>query len=123
MCDGVNDVPGVVHLKRALIDDALWFLHQDGGRFYPWLRFSKHHQQRSFWVSDGSNLIRDAIPVPTIEGLVVEVFARGRCVWLFDGGKRGGLYRFGHGVIQSWDATPSVRAAALRSGAPSPASP
>ena len=37
-------------MKRTLIDDSLWFIHKDGGRFYPWLRYSKHHRLRSFWV-------------------------------------------------------------------------
>ena len=105
-------------MKRTLIDDSLWFVHKDGGRFYPWLRYSRHHRMRSFWVSDGSNLIQDAISVATVADLVAEVFSRGRSVWLFDNGKRGGLYRFGHDAIQSWDADDYVRALAERAGAP-----
>ena len=72
-------------MKRTLIDDSLWFIHKDGCRFYPWFRYSKQHRLRSFWVSDGSNLIRDATPVATVAELVTEVFSRGRSVWLFDG--------------------------------------
>lgn len=105
-------------MKRVLIDDSLWFIHKDGGRFYPWLRYSKHHRLRSFWVSDGSNLIQDATPVATVAELVAEVFSRGRSVWLFDNGKRGGLYRFGHDAIQQWDGTPAIATLALRAGAP-----
>lgn len=107
-------------MKRTLIDESLWFVHKDGGRFYPWLRYSKHHQCSSFWVSDGSNLIEDAIPVATMADLVVEVFSRGRSVWLFDNGKRGGLYRFGHNAIHDWGASTQVRPMALRAGAPGP---
>ena len=106
-------------MKRTLIDDSLWFIHKDGGRFYPWLRYSKQHRLRSFWVSDGSNLIQDATPVPTVAELVAEVFSRGRSVWLFDNGKRGGLYRFGHHAIQGWGAADEVEALAVRAGAPS----
>lgn len=105
-------------MKRTLIDDSLWFIHKDGGRFYPWLRYSKHHRLRSFWVSDGSNLIQDATPVATVAELVTEVFSRGRSVWLFDGDKRGGLYRYGHDAIQGWGATDEVIALAERAGAP-----
>lgn len=106
-------------MKRTLIDDSLWFIHKDGGRFYPWLRYSKQHRLRSFWVSDGSNLIQDATPVATVAELVAEVFFRGRSVWLFDNGKRGGLYRFGHDAIQGWGAADEVEALAVRAGAPS----
>ena len=106
-------------MKRALIDDSLWFIHKDGGRFYPWFRYSKHHRLRSCWVSDGSNLIQDATPVATVTELVAEVFSRGRSVWLFDNGKRGGLYRFGHDAIQGWGAADEVEALAVRAGAPS----
>jgi len=105
-------------MKRTLIDDSLWFIHKDGSRFYPWLRYSKHHGHSSFWVSDGSNLIEDAIPVATMADLVVEVFSRGRSVWLFDSDKRGGLYRFGHDAIHDWDASAEVRRMALQAGAP-----
>ncbi|MBJ7574544.1 hypothetical protein [Luteimonas sp. MC1828] len=105
-------------MRSALIDDSLWFIHKDGGCFYPWFRYSKHHRLRSFWVSDGSNLIQDATPVATVPELVTEVFSRGRSVWLFDGGKRGGLYRFGHDAIRKWDATQAVATLALRAGAP-----
>lgn len=107
-------------MKRTLIDDSLWFIHKDGGRFYPWFRYSRHHRLRSYWVSEGSNLIQDALPVATVEELVTEVFSRGRSAWLFDNGKRGGLYRFGHDVIQQWGAKPPVEALALRAGAPVP---
>ena len=86
-------------MKRALIDDSLWFVHKDGGRFYPWIRHSKHHGRSGFWVSDGSNLIEDAIPVATIADLLVEVFSRGRSVWLFDNAERTGLYRFRHDAL------------------------
>lgn len=105
-------------MRRTLIDDSMWFIHKDGSRFYPWHRYSEHHRLRSFWVSDGSNLIRDAISVATVPGLVTEVFLRGRSVWLFDGGKRGGLYRFGHDAIQEWGAEEEVRVLAERIGAP-----
>lgn len=105
-------------MKRALIDDSLWFIHKDGGRFYPWLRYSKHHDHTSFWVSDGSNLIEDATPVSTIADLVVEVFSRGRSIWLSEHGKRTGLYRFGHDAIQDWGASAEVKPLALRAGAP-----
>lgn len=108
-------------MKRTLIDESLWFIHKNGGRFYPWLRYSKHHERSSFWVSDGSNLIEDAIPVATMADLVVEVFSRGRSVWLFDNGTRGGLYRFGHDAIHDWGASAEVRLMALRAGAPGPA--
>lgn len=105
-------------MKRTLIDDSLWFIHKDGGRFYPWYRYSRHHRLRSFWVSDGSNMIQDAIPVATVAELISEVFLRGRSVWLFDGGKRGGLYRFGHDAIQSWGAEDNLGTLAERMGAP-----
>lgn len=107
-------------MRRARIDDSLWFIHKDGSRFHPWLRHSGHHGFSSFWVSDGSNRIEDAIPVATIAGLVVEVFSRGRSVWLLDDGNRGGLYRFGHDAIQDWGASPEVASLALRAGAPAP---
>lgn len=106
-------------MKSSLIDDALWFIHKGGSRFYPWLRYSKRHQCRSFWVSDGSNLIEEAIPVATMADLVVEVFSRGRSIWLFDG-KRGGLYRFGHDAIRGWGASAEVQIMALGAGAPDP---
>lgn len=104
-------------MKPSLIDDSLWFIHRDGSRFYPWLRYSNHHGRSSFWVSDGSNLIEDAISVATIADLVVEIFSRGRSVWLFDG-KRSGLYRFGHDAILEWGASKEVRPMALQAGAP-----
>ena len=107
-------------VKRPRIDDSLWFVHTDGGRFYPWFRHSGYHGHGSFWVSDGSNRIEEAIPVATIAELVVEVFARGRSVWLFDNDKRTGLYRFGHGAIRDWGASTEVRAMAVRVGAPEP---
>lgn len=107
-------------VKRTLIDDSLWFIHKDGGRFYPWLRYSKHHGSTAFWVSDGSNLIEDAIPVVTMAGLVVEVFSRGRSVWLFDNAKRRGLYRFHHNAIHDWGASSGVKVMAIRAGAPHP---
>ena len=105
-------------MKRNLIDDSLWFVHKDGGRFYPWLRYSKHHGRDGFWVSDGSNLIEDAIPVATMAELLVEVFSRGRSVWLFDNGERTGLYRFRHDAIQDWGASVELRPVAIRAGAP-----
>lgn len=108
-------------MKRPLIDDSLWFIHKDGGRFYPWQRYSKYHGFSSFWVSDGSNLIEDAVPVGTIAELVVEVFSRGRSVWLSDNGKRTGLYRFGHDVIHDWGALAVVAPMAVRAGAPATA--
>jgi hypothetical protein len=108
-------------MKRALIDESLWFIHKDGGRFYPWQRYSKHHGISSFWVSDGSNLIEDAVPVATIAELVVEVFSHGRSVWLFDNGRRGGLYRYGHDAILGWGASAEVASMALRAGAPAEA--
>ena len=49
-------------MSRTLIDDSLWFVHKDGGRFFPWLRYSRHHDRRGFWVSDGSNLIEEHPP-------------------------------------------------------------
>lgn len=107
-------------MMRALLDESLWFIHKDGVRFYPWHRYSKHHGFSSFWVSDGSNLIEDAVPVATIAELVVEVFSRGRSVWLLDNGKRTGLYRFGHDAIQDWGATGNLRSMAIRAGAPKP---
>ena len=107
-------------MKRALIDDSLWFIHKDGGRFYPWFRYSKHHRLRSFWVSDGSNLIQDATPIATVAALVTEVLSRGRSAWMFDAGRCGGLHRFGHDAIQQWGSMPSVDALALRTGAPAP---
>lgn len=107
-------------VKRPRIDDSLWFVHTDGGRFYPWFRHSGHHGYSSFWVSDASNRIEEATPVATIAELVVEVFARGRSVWLFDNDKRTGLYRFGHDVIHDWGASAEVRAMAIRAGAPEP---
>ena len=107
-------------MSRTLIDDSLWFLHKDGGRFFPWLRYSRHHDRSGFWVSDGSNLIEDAIPVATISELVVEVFSRGRSVWLFDNGQRTGLYRFRHDAILGWGASAEVRPLAVRAGAPEP---
>ena len=109
----VEDAP-----RRALIDDTLWFVHKDGGRFYPWLRYSGHHGRSGFWVSDGSNLIEEAIPVATMADLVVEVFSRGRSVWLFDNDRRSGLYRFGHDAIRGWGASDEVMSLALRAGAP-----
>lgn len=117
----MEDRRGGWQMKRPLIDDSLWFIHKDGGRFYPWHRYSKHHGSSSFWVSDGSNLIEDAVPVATIAELVVEVFSRGRSVWLFDNGKRGGLYRYGHDAILSWGASAEVASMALRAGAPAAA--
>lgn len=105
-------------MKRALIDESLWFIHKDGSRLYPWLRYSKHHDRSSFWVSDGSNLIQDAIPVATMADLVMAVFSHGRSVWLFDNDKRAGLYRFGHDAIHDWGASAEVRAMALQAGAP-----
>lgn len=105
-------------MKRELIRDSLWFIHKDGGRFFPWHRYSRHHALRSFWVSDGSNLIRDAQPVATVTDFAREVFARGRSGWLFDGGSRGGLYRFGHDAIRWWGASDSMRDIAERAGAP-----
>ena len=107
-------------MKRPLIDDSLWFIHKDGARFHPWRRYSKHHGFSSFWVSDGSNLIKDAVPVDTIAELVVEVFSRGRSVWLSDNDKRTGLYRFGHDVIHDWGASAEVRLMAIRAGAAAP---
>lgn len=35
-------------MKRDLIDGSLRFQHADGTRFYPWVRFSKHHGYSSF---------------------------------------------------------------------------
>lgn len=105
-------------MKRALIDQSLWFIHKDGSRFYPWHRYSKHHGFRSFWVSDGSNLIEEATPVATIAELLVEVFSRGRSVWLFDNEERVGLYRFGHEAIVGWGASMEVAVMARRAGAP-----
>lgn len=109
-------------MKRALLDESLWFIHKDGGRFYPWHRYSKHHGFSSFWVSDGSNLIEHAVPVATIAELVVEVFSRGRSVWLFDNGNRSGLYRYGYDAILGWGASAEVASMALRAGAPAAAS-
>lgn len=105
-------------MKRNLFDDTLWFVHKDGSQFYPWFRHSKHHGRSSFWVSDGSNLIEDATPVATMDELVVEVFSRGRSVWLIDNGGRTGLYRFGHDAIRDWDASEELRLMAIRAGAP-----
>lgn len=107
-------------VKRGLIDDSLWFIHKDGGRLYPWVRYSKHHGSTAFWVSGGSNLIEDAIPVVTMADLVVDVFSRGRSVWLFDNAKRRGLYRFHHNAIHDWGASPEVKFMAIRAGAPPP---
>ena len=109
-------------MKRALLDESLWFIHKDGGRFYPWHRYSKHHGFSSFWVSDGSNLIVHGVPVATIAELVVEVFSRGRSVWLFDNGNRSGLYRYGYDAILGWGASAEVASMALRAGAPAAAS-
>lgn len=109
-------------MKRELIDDSLWFHHADGSRFYPWIRFSKHHGYSSFWVSDGSNHIADAISVATVAELVQHVFAKGRSVWLCDGGSPGrcGLYRFGARVVQGWGGADEVVSLALAAGAPAP---
>lgn len=107
-------------MNRPLIDDSLWFVHKDGGRFYPWLRYSKQHGRSGFWVSDGSNLIEDAIPVATMDELLLEVFSRGRSVWLFDNGERTGLYRFRHDAIRDWGASVELRPMAIRAGAPEP---
>ena len=107
-------------MNRPLIDGSLWFVHKDGGRFYPWLRYSKQHGRSGFWVSDGSNLIEDAIPVATMAELLVEVFSRGRSVWLFDNGGRTGLYRFRHDAIRDWGASVELRPMAIRAGAPEP---
>jgi putative restriction endonuclease len=96
-------------MKRELIDDSLWFIHKDGTSLYPWLRYSNRHQRRGFWVSDGSNLIEDAIPIDTVAELVREVFSHGRSVWLSDGGSRTGLFRFGHDAIKSWGAVATVQ--------------
>ena len=115
---GAGSQPGYSS-KDDLFDRSLWFVHQDGGRFYPWLRYSGHHMRRGLWVSDGSNLIEDAIPVETLEALIIEVFSRGRSVWLSDG-KRTGLYRFGHDAIREWGASAEVRLLAVRAGAPPP---
>jgi hypothetical protein len=105
-----------------MVDETLWFWHKDGGRFYPWNRYSNHHGISSFWVSEGSNLIEDAIPVASIAELVDQVFRKGRSIWLFDGGTpgRGGLYRFGLRTIKSWGGEPSVVRLALQAGAPAP---
>lgn len=108
-------------MKRSLIDDSLWFVHQDGGRFYPWIRHSKYHDRSSFWVSGGSNHIKDATAVATISDLVVEVFSKGRSVWLSDNAGRTGLYRFGHDAIQDWGASEAVRPMVLRAHSPAAA--
>ncbi len=105
-------------MSSALIDDSLWFIHKDGGCIYLWFRYSKYHRLRSFLVSDGSNRIQDATPVATVAELAAQVVSRGRSVWLFDNGKRGGLYRFGCDAIQGWGATDEVEALAVRAGAP-----
>jgi len=109
-------------MKRELIDDSLWFHHADGSRFYLWIRFSKHHGYSSFWVSDGSNHIADAISVATVAELVQHVFAKGRSVWLCDGGSPGrcGLYRFGARVVHGWGGADEVVGLALAAGAPAP---
>lgn len=107
-------------MKRRLLDDSLWFYHQDGGRFYPWLRHSNHHGSTSFFVSEGSNHIADAIPVATVQELLAEVFIRGRSIWLFDGGKRTGLYRVGQRALVGWGGSPEVVDHARRLGAPAP---
>ena len=107
-------------MRRELIDNSLWFIHKDGGRFYPWLRYSKHHGHSGFWVSDGSNLIEDAIPVATMAELLLEVFSHGRSVWLSDNEGRTGLYRFRHDAIQDWGASVELRPKAIRAGAPEP---
>jgi hypothetical protein len=105
-------------MKRKLIDDSLWFIHKDGTRLYPWLRYSNHHRRRGLWVSDGSNLIEDAIPVDTVAELVREVFSTGRSVWLSDGGDRTGLFRFGHDAIKSWGAVAPVQQLVEQAGKP-----
>jgi hypothetical protein len=105
-------------MKRGLIDDSLWFIHKDGTRLYPWLRYSNRHRQRGFWVSDGSNLIEDAILIDTVAELVREVFSHGRSVWLSDGGSRTGLFRFGHDAIRSWGAVATVQQLVSQVGKP-----
>ena len=92
-------------MRSELIDDSLWFQHANGFRLFPWIRFSKHHGYSSFWVSDGSNHISDAIPVATVSELVLQVFTNGRSIWLCDGGSpsKCGLYRFGAQVMRLAD--------------------
>lgn len=109
-------------MKRELVDVSLWFHHSDGSRFYPWLRLSKHHGYSSFWVSEGSNHIADAISVATVSELVEEVFSKGRSIWLCDGGSPGkcGLYRYGARVIRGWGGSEKVASLARRAGAPLP---
>ena len=112
----------VVPMKSELINDSLWFCHANGVRLYPWIRFSKHHGYSSFWVSEGSNHIADAVPVDTISELVEQVFTKGRSIWLCDGGSPSncGLYRYGVRVIRGWGGSAEVERLALRAGAPRP---
>jgi len=114
----------VVPMRSELIDDSLWFQHANGFRLFPWIRFSKHHGYSSFWVSDGSNHISDAIPVATVSELVLQVFTNGRSIWLCDGGSpsKCGLYRFGAQVIRRWGGSDSVSRLAVQAGAPRSAS-
>ena len=93
------------------LDDALWFEHEKGYRLYPWYRQSAHHGRSAFWVSDGSNLIKDADPVDSVEELIAHVFQRKRSIWLRANGTPAlsGLYRVGERALKGWGAAPNLK--------------
>ena len=98
-------------MSERRLDESLWFNHENGVRLYPWWRHAAKLGRTAFWVSDGSNLIEDAVPIESIGALIHEVFGRGRSVWLRS--KRTpathGLYRLGEHAIRGWDATGAVQ--------------